>query len=406
MPLATSSPQPPLDVLTLRCRDAEWLDRPATVGAFRRALPRNDTRLSRHKFAPLVEVLTADAIARIHFGLQREVHGHSFLSCETARFEIPRAEPRLDARVSDWHIRAELQGELLQHDGHSGLRAASLRIQKRLVAVAGALPLLLSPALAHAGEGALQAGQTRTDSDADGTDAPAPTSAPTPARPDTQVDPAPELIAPPPQVVAPPPRVVAPPPRVVAPPAQLDQTTLSLAGENIWTGLAGKRVTLTMKNGQSLAVLIVAQSGPNLAVARASDGAVVSVPKADIAGVQMRAEAQVGLGAAALAIEPRTHQDGSRLVAGGYTMLALGGVATLAGTLILAISPYYLHISLPLLIPGLAVVGGSVSLLRAAKRKRRAYNRSWGLPEMAHIQLTPTLHAGRNGGQAGLVLRF
>ena len=36
----------------------------------------------------------------------------------------------------------------------------------------------------------------------------------------------------------------------------------------------------------------------------------------------------------------------------------------------------------------------------------RAFNEAWGLPEMAKVELWPSVGLARNGGQAGLVLRF
>jgi hypothetical protein len=56
----------------------------------------------------------------------------------------------------------------------------------------------------------------------------------------------------------------------------------------------------------------------------------------------------------------------------------------------------------------LASIGGGIGMLVASGKRRRAFNEAWGIPTAARtgVQLTPTLAAGRNGGQAGLVLRF
>ncbi|MCA9698799.1 MAG: hypothetical protein KC431_14840, partial [Myxococcales bacterium] len=212
-------------------------------------------------------------------------------------------------------------------------------------------------------------------------------------------EPAPEVVPEPPPEVTPEP-VPPPAPAIVLP--KVDEN-LSLAGRSLWAGLDGKTVVLTMKDGQTLSCKIVAQTGNDLAVARSSDGTVVAVPKAEIAGVQLRNAKPM---AAAYMGGPRPTEDGFKIHAGGIAMVVFGGVAVLSGTVMLAITPYFVAVSLPLLLPGIAVVGSSVSMFRAAKRKRKAYNEAWGLPEMSKVQFMPTVGLSRYGGQAGLVLRF
>ena len=56
------------------------------------------------------------------------------------------------------------------------------------------------------------------------------------------------------------------------------------------------------------------------------------------------------------------------------------------------------------LVTGLAA--GLLVAPASAGKKKKAFNKAWGLPETANVRLTPTLNANRNGGVAGLVLQF
>ena len=80
--------------------------------------------------------------------------------------------------------------------------------------------------------------------------------------------------------------------------------------------------------------------------------------------------------------------------------------AALAGTVMLGIYVSYLFISLPLLLPGLAMIGGGASMMASASKKRTKYRQAWGIPQTAKLKMLPTVAGSRNGGQVGLILRF
>ncbi|MCA9685596.1 MAG: hypothetical protein KC457_25685 [Myxococcales bacterium] len=382
--------------LDLRCREAEWLDRPETLGEFARLAPSRD---EGHRQAALVEVLVADVVARALFDVDAQRFGRPLLSCDSARFPIPTGVRDLERpAVEHWRSKAQLEAELLESElfGGTGARSLPFRLGRSLIAAAGALPLLLTPTLVQAAS-PLDPLTGMSEGFAPATKQP--TKPGKSAKEDPKPEPAPEVVPEPPPEVTPEP-VPPPAPAIVLP--KVDEN-LSLAGRSLWAGLDGKTVVLTMKDGQTLSCKIVAQTGNDLAVARSSDGTVVAVPKAEIAGVQLRNAKPM---AAAYMGGPRPTEDGFKIHAGGIAMVVFGGVAVLSGTVMLAITPYFVAVSLPLLLPGIAVVGSSVSMFRAAKRKRRAYNEAWGLPEMSKVQFMPTVGLSRNGGQAGLVLRF
>ncbi|EDM79829.1 hypothetical protein PPSIR1_32058 [Plesiocystis pacifica SIR-1] len=297
--------------------------------------------------------------------------------------------------TADWNHREELAAELLpsaEEVEASGLVAMAVRIRRGMVIAASVLPLALAPTLAHAGEGGVEGPAPAPAADAADTDAPAQpetpatTEAPT-MDPATTPDPAPAAAAPAPRVTG---------------------SSLSLTSRAVWDGLSHKRVTLDMKNGQTLSGVVVAQSDRQIALARASDGTIVAVPKADVGGVRVKPSAGAGASKSAGGGDelPKTRESGRGMVVGGAIMLSFGGVAALAGTVLLATSPYTFYIALPLLLPGAATVIGGAVLVRGAKKKRALYNKAWGLPDMSKVELTPTINVGRNGGQAGLVLRF
>jgi hypothetical protein len=205
-----------------------------------------------------------------------------------------------------------------------------------------------------------------------------------------------------PPVVEPPP----PTPTATPPAPRVQPETLSLTGNTLWEGLLGKQIRLEMKGGQAVTGTVVAQTTSDLAVARSPDGTVVAVPKAEVAGVRLRLEATEGAPGSNVPVGDRPLQDGRGLHGGGIIMVSIGAIAALSGTVMLAIYPSGVFISLPLLLPGLAMIGGGSAMLSAAGKKRKAFNKAWGLPATARVHMTPTLNASRNGGVAGLVLRF
>jgi hypothetical protein len=379
----------------LRCRDAEWIDRPATLAEFARP-----TTADPHK--PLADLLIADMVARAQTEIAQLLEGRVLLSVENARFSIPVGVRDLDTPpIEDWCIREQLEVDLLDASDDGRLvRSLAAQFRRGLIAVAGALPLLASPMLAHAHaplESAALAGMIvgfappKLPEETQ----PKPVPPPTPeATPEPTVAPQVEPSTTAPQVTP----TAAPPPRI-------SQDSLTLTGTNVWDGLLGKRVKLAMKNNQTVDGIVVAQSSSDLAIARTSDGTVVAVPKAEVSGVRL---GQVSAGSAGsdVPITDRPRDDGYKLYGGGAAMIGIGSVAALAGTVMLGIYFSAFYISLPLLIPGLAMIGGGSAMMASAGKKRKAYHQAWGLPATAKLKMMPTFSGSRSGGQIGLVLRF
>lgn len=387
-----------LPEFTLRCRDAQWLDQPPVVAEFNRSAPPLD------RYAPLAELLAADLFARAHYKISSFAEGRMIISCETPRYGIPLGVRDLGTPpVADWLIRAVVTGDLLDAGPDGRLeRSLATQLRRGLIAVAGALPLLVSPMLAYAGGPTQGAAAMQLEQALAGfappklpDDGPGSVQAPPEAAPAPAPAPAPTTTAAP---------QLDP---VAVPPPRLTNESLGLTGTAVWTGLLGKRVRLAMKNDQTLEGTIIAQSTSDLAIARASDGQVVSVPKRDVAGVglSMVEFGPVDRGGSGVPLGDRPLENGRGAYAGGVVMVVLGSVLALSGTVFLAITPYYLFISLPQLVPGLAIVGGGAGLMVAGSKKKKAYNKAWGITA-GKVQMTPTLSGTRNGGQAGLVLRF
>jgi hypothetical protein len=184
-----------------------------------------------------------------------------------------------------------------------------------------------------------------------------------------------------------------PPPRV--------EGSLNLTGTVVWDGLRDRGVRLQFASGAELTGTIVAQDAANLAVARAPDGAVVSVPKSDIVGVQMQASAK-----SSKPTGQRRLDSGRKQYAGGVVLLGFGVPFGFSGTVMLGLCLPCLSIHLPLLLPGIGmIVGGSIAI-RRAKQKNAAFRKDWGIPLASRMQLAPTLSLGRGGGEIGFNLRF
>jgi hypothetical protein len=389
-----------MPVLDLRCRDAEWIDRPAILDEFARPAAPPDP------YGALAELLIADMIARSQTEIAKLLEGRVLLSVENARFGIPVGVRDLDTPpIEDWHIREQLEVDLLDasDDGRS-VRSVAAQFRRGLIAVAGALPLLATPMLAHAQAPLEHAALTRVavgfappklPEETQPKPVPAPESNPAPETP---------TAAPP---VEPPPTTAPQVAPTAAPAPRITGDGLTLTGTTVWDGLLGQRVRLAMKNEQTLDGTVVAQSTTDLALARSSDGTVVAVPKSEIAGVRLSGGASGSTpGASDVPASERPTDDGYKVYGGGAAMIGIGSAAALAGTVMLGIYTSYLFFSLPLLLPGLAMIGGGAGMMASAGKKRKAYRQAWGLPASAKLKMVPTVAGSRNGGQVGLVLRF
>lgn len=396
-PTSATPSLPSLPAFELRCRDAEWLDRPETLVDFGRA-PKRAPRTLAQRYGGLSEVMIADAIARAHLQIRSLAGDRVIVTCETPRYGIPLGVRDLDRPpVGEWQLRDQIDCDLVDTDRHGRVsRNLAMHVRRGLIAVAGALPLLMSPMLAHANEGSLiykptleqLAGFAPPKLPAD--------TAPQPTPPVEQ----PTTTAP--QVEPP----ATPPPTVAPPPApRIQGETLSLTGTVLWEGLLGKQVRLEMKGGQAVTGVVVAQTANDLAIARTPDGTVVAVPKGEIAGVRLKID--VGAeGGSSVPIGDRPTESGKGAIAGGSIMVTIGAIAGLSGTVMLGIYPGGYYIYLPLLLPGIAMIGGGSALISAGGKKKKAYNKAWGIPQHSRLQMTPTVTGNRNGGMAGLVLRF
>jgi hypothetical protein len=383
---------PPLAAFELRCREAEWLDRPETLVEFAQTAPTSTAQ----RYAGLSEVLVADAIARSHLDIRSLAGDRLILTCEMPRYGIPLGVRDLDRPPVDaWQLRDQINGDLLDTDRHGRVeRSLAMQVRRGLIAVAGALPLLATPMLAHASGPSASMLAPSIEQLA----AFAPPKLPENTQPTPPVE----------QPTAAPPVVEPPPTPTVVPPApRVQAESLSLTGNTLWDGLLGKQVRLEMKNGQAVTGTVVAQTASDLAVARSPDGTVVAVPKAEVVGVRLRLEGVSDTpGSSSTPVGNRPLQDGRGLHGGGIVMVSVGAIAALSGTVMLAIYPSGVFISLPLLLPGLAMIGGGSAMLSAAGKKRKAFNKAWGIPAHAKVNLTPLVAGGRNGGTAGLVLQF
>ena len=385
--------------LDLRCRDAEWIDRPETLAEFGKpaATP------AAYRYRGVGETLIADAVARAQFELERVAEGRVALTCQMPRYGIVLGARDLDRPpVEDWNIRETISGELLDlvevESGALTFTAVSTQLRRGLIAVAGSLPLLVTPMLAHAGEPPPPMVALQLD-----VEGPAPVAQP---EGETSVAPADAAAGTTPTDAAAAPPTPAP---ASVPAPRVGSSSLSLTGSSLWNGLLDKQIRLEMKDGSAVSGTLVAQSHGDLALARAPDGMVVSVPKAEVSAVRMRtatAAAATAASGSGIPIDQRPTKNGGALVGAGIALVSVGSIIALSGTVMLAISPYYTYISLPLLIPGLVMIGGGSGMIGAGSKRAKAFQEAWGIPKSARLQMMPTVSAGRQGGQVGLVLRF
>ncbi|KIG17065.1 hypothetical protein DB30_03662 [Enhygromyxa salina] len=188
-------------------------------------------------------------------------------------------------------------------------------------------------------------------------------------------------------------------------PAPRVDDQLSLTGRALWDGLRDRRVILQLVNGAELGGTVVAHSGSDIALARASDGTVVSVPKAEVKGVRARPLTTRDSGGG-LPLGNRPTDSGHALYGGGVALLSFGVPFSVAGTAMLGVCPSCLYIHLPLLLPGIALVTGGAIALKRAKQRNSAFRKAWGIPLAGRMQLTPSLAFTRAGGEVGFALRF
>lgn len=186
-----------------------------------------------------------------------------------------------------------------------------------------------------------------------------------------------------------------------APPAPRVEGSLTLTGTVLWDGLRDRVVSLQLAKRGELVGTVVAQDAANLAIARAPDGTVVSVPKSEIVGVQMRAAAETGT-----PTKQRRLDSGRRQFGGAVALLSFGVPLGLSGTVMLGICVSCLYIHLPLLLPGIALITTGSIAMKRAKAKNAAFRADWGIPLAKRMQLTPTLALGRGGGELGFAMRF
>ncbi|EDM79828.1 hypothetical protein PPSIR1_32053 [Plesiocystis pacifica SIR-1] len=385
--------------LDLRASDARWEAHPeavaATLADFQRPCARDPKVRARTRATALGELMIADHIARQQLAQMQLSEAVAVHTSALSRARIPLAPWTPDAAVSteDWRIESEVAGECVVIGEGLARSGSTAGRWIRVLAAAAALPVVLAPTAAIAGAPTLTGAVVTGELEADAPALPDEPSA-TPAPAEGEV-PAESAAAP------------APAP-TVAPPPTPSPEALSLTGEVLWEGLMNTEISLAMNNSQSVTGALVAQSPTELAIARSADGTLVSVPKADVAGVRLRMDGYTpstyrkGVGA----LGDRPTEDGRGLLGAGVVLVGAGSVLTLTGISMLAIYPSGLHINLPTLLPGLAMLGAGGAMISVSKKRHAAFKKAWGLPETARLQMTPTFGVGKRGGQAGLVLRF
>ena len=97
--MSTATPTPELPVFDLRCRDAEWIDHPATLDEFAAPAPLADP------YAGVAELLIADMVARAQTELGELLAGRVLLSASQC-FSLRRG----CGRGSEENLRISLRG--------------------------------------------------------------------------------------------------------------------------------------------------------------------------------------------------------------------------------------------------------------------------------------------------------
>lgn len=185
----------------------------------------------------------------------------------------------------------------------------------------------------------------------------------------------------PPPVVGPP-----PPPRIVSAAAQLETILQGMKGREAVVYAAGAKVT----------GLIIGVDGDFVTIIDAErDGKIALIPKLQIVEVRGR-----------MAVQPTDLPTGTgNLVAGGI-LVGVGAPLMLSGLVFLGITPSYLFIYLPQILPAGVMLGVGIPNLVIGMRKRRAYQAASRGSRIAD-RLTPAVNRTPHGSwTGGLRLQF
>lgn len=214
---------------------------------------------------------------------------------------------------------------------------------------------------------------------------------PTPSPPvGTPLRQEPSINYPPPVVTTPPPPVVAPAPP--PPPPKITSATSQL--ETILQGMKG-REAVVYAAGAKVTGLIIGVDGEFVTIIDAErDGKIALIPKLQIVEVRGR-----------MAPELSDLPTGTgNLVAGGI-LVGIGAPLMLSGLVFLGITPSYIFIYLPQIVPAGVMLGVGIPNLVKGMKRRRAYQAA--TQRRFSDRLTPAVHRTPHGSwTGGLTLRF
>lgn len=193
----------------------------------------------------------------------------------------------------------------------------------------------------------------------------------------------PSINYPPPVVTTPPPP--PPPPKVTGPTSQLETILQGMKGREAVVYAAGAKVT----------GLIIGVDGEFVTIIDAErDGKIALIPKLQIVEVRGR-----------MAPELSDLPTGTgNLVAGGI-LVGVGAPLMLSGLVFLGITPSYIFIYLPQIVPAGVMLGVGIPNLVKGMKRRRAYQAA--TQRRLSDRLTPAVHRTPHGSwTGGLTLRF
>ena len=243
-----------------------------------------------------------------------------------------------------------------------GLRPSLPAPSPRLLAIAAAVPLALSPAMATAQDDAEATEEAAVDEEVK-TETPVATPVP--------IEPA-------------------------------DPNDLSYLGVPLWEAVQGERVRLLLDDSLEATGVIVAQAPGEIAIAREPDGVVMRIPKALVMGMQL----MPSLAPAATGLVPFEDPRANRPPPSGRALAAVGGILTgigagllttfAVGTAVDSSFPYY---TFPMMFIGPALLGPGIPLLTAGlvREERRAEWRREKEREKLNLSIGPTLDGGWSG---------